>query len=120
MRRVVVVQTLELLCLALIAGAVGMCGGYLMAAALLPDVAATLRGLYGADVSGSLHLRPVWWLSGFAIALLGTGLAAAAGLWQVLRMPLLAAARSRAWGLASRRAARWQAGVGGALLGRLF
>ena len=116
LRRLVVVQTLELLCLALIAGAVGMCGGYLMAAALLPDVAATLRGLYGADVSGSLHLRPVWWLSGFAIALLGTGLAAAAGLWQVLRMPLLAAARSRAWALASRRAARWQAGAALALL----
>ncbi|MBT6543537.1 MAG: ABC transporter permease, partial [Rhodobacteraceae bacterium] len=116
LRQLVVVQTLELLCLALVAGTVGMCGGYLMAAALLPDVAATLRGLYGADVSGSLHLRPAWWLSGFAIALLGTGLAAAAGLWQVLRMPLLAAAQSRAWALASRWAARWQAGAALALL----
>ena len=115
--QLVAVQTLELLCLALIAAAVGMCGGYLMAAALLPDVAATLRGLYGADVSGSLHLRPVWWLSGFAIALLGTGLAAAAGVWQVVRMPLLAAAQSRAWALASRRAARWQAVAALALLG---
>ena len=36
-------------------------------------VAATLRGLYGADVSGTLQLRPVWWLSGLAIALGGIG-----------------------------------------------
>ena len=116
LRRLVAVQALELICLALTAGAIGICTGYGMAAALLPDVAATLRGLYGADVSGSLQLRPVWWLSGFAIALLGTALAAAAGLWQVMRLPLLAAAQHRAWSLASRRAAVWQAAVALALL----
>ena len=32
-----------------------------IAAALLPDVAATLRGLYGASVAGTLSIRPVWW-----------------------------------------------------------
>ena len=32
--------------------------GYLVAAALLPDVAATLRGLYGAAVGRELALRP--------------------------------------------------------------
>ncbi|MDG2405621.1 MAG: ABC transporter permease, partial [Paracoccaceae bacterium] len=116
LRRLVAVQLLELICLALTAGAIGICAGYGMAAALLPDVAATLRGLYGADVSGSLQLRPVWWLSGFTIALLGTALAAAAGLWQVMSLPLLATAQHRACSLASRRAAVWQAAVALALL----
>ncbi|MBK5946695.1 ABC transporter permease, partial [Rhodobacter veldkampii DSM 11550] len=54
----------ELLGLALIAGLVGLALGYGIAAALLPDVAATLRGLYGAEVAGSLRLRPGWALAG--------------------------------------------------------
>ena len=43
--------------------------GYAIAAALLPDVAGTLRSLYGAEVAGTLAFRPGWALSGLAIAL---------------------------------------------------
>ena len=49
----------------------GVALGYVIAALLLPDVVATLRGLYGADLSGSLSLRPEWWLSGLGIAVAG-------------------------------------------------
>ena len=59
---------MELLVLALVAGAIGIGLGYLVAAALLPDVAATLRGLYGAEVTGTLSLRPGWWLAGLGMA----------------------------------------------------
>lgn len=90
----------ELAALALIGGAVGVALGYIVAAALMPDVAATLRGLYGAEVSGQLALRPVWWLSGLAIAMGGTAVAAAVALWSLARMPLLASAQPQAWGLA--------------------
>ncbi len=48
----------EILLLALGAGVVGMICGYLIAAALLPDVAASLEGLYGASVGGRLALAP--------------------------------------------------------------
>ena len=89
----------ELVILALIAGIIGVAAGYFVAAALLPDVAATLRGLYGADVSGQLSLRPAWWLSGLAIAVGGTGVAAAGALWSLAKMPLLASAQPRAWAL---------------------
>ncbi|HSF63188.1 MAG TPA: ABC transporter permease, partial [Paracoccaceae bacterium] len=75
--RLVALMAVELAVLALVAGMIGVALGYVMAAALLPDVAATLRGLYGADVSGQLTLRPVWWLSGLGIALGGTAVAAA-------------------------------------------
>ncbi|PQO24616.1 ABC transporter permease [Rhodobacteraceae bacterium WD3A24] len=105
----------ELALLALVAGLAGVGLGYVMAALLLPDVAATLSGLYGAEVSGTLALRPSWGLSGLAIALAGTLIAAAQGLWRVGRMPVLAAAQPRAWGLASARELVIQAGAALAL-----
>ncbi|MBF6309152.1 FtsX-like permease family protein, partial [Nocardia farcinica] len=72
LRQLVGLMVLELLVLALIAGGIGVVLGYLLAASLLPDVAATLEGLYGARISGALSLQPAWWLSGLGIALLGT------------------------------------------------
>ena len=87
--RLVVLLILELLVLALIAGALGIGLGYVIAAALLPDVAATLRGLYGATVEGTLTLSPAWWLSGIAIAVAGTALAALTALWTVARLTKL-------------------------------
>ena len=68
----------ELVALALVAGLVGLVCGYFIAAALLPDVAASLRGLYGAQIPGQLMLKPQWWIAGIAISILGA-LAAAAG-----------------------------------------
>ncbi|MEL6584759.1 MAG: ABC transporter permease [Pseudomonadota bacterium] len=108
-RALVALMAAELLTLALIAGGLGVVMGYLVAAALLPDVAATLRGLYGAPVTGSLTLAPSWWLSGVAIAVLGTGAAAAASLYRAATLPLLAPAQPRAWARASERTLRWQA-----------
>src|SRR6202451_1917475 len=63
-RRLNTVLVLELISLALVAGIVGLVGGYLIAASLLPDVAASLRGLYGAQIPGQLTLRPEWWVTG--------------------------------------------------------
>ncbi len=103
----------ELFALALIAGTLGVALGYLVAAALLPDVAATLRGLYGAQVSGALTLNPAWWLSGLAIALLGTAVAGAQSLWRTAHLPILAPAQPRAWAIASLKSLKRQA-LGGA------
>lgn len=108
LRRLITLMAVELMIFALMAGIVGVALGYVVASLLLPDVAATLRGLYGADVSGSLQLRPVWWASGLAIALGGTGLAAGRALWDMSRMPLLAAAQPRALAMAAGRNARVQ------------
>ena len=106
----------ELLLLSLIAGAIGVGLGYLVAAALLPDVAATLRGLYGAEVPGTLALRPSWWLAGLAISVVGTLVAAGQSLWRLWHLPLLATAQPRAWAREAARGLRWQAGAGVTLL----
>ena len=103
LRRLILLMAVELAVLALIAGLIGVGLGYLIAAALLPDVAATLRGLYGADVAGQLSLRPVWWLSGLAIAMGGTAVAAGGALWSLARMPLFSGAHPRAWAMARQR-----------------
>ena len=71
--------------LATIGGILGVIGGYFLAAALLPDVAATLESLYRANVSGSLTFRWQWLASGVAITLLGTALASASGFVETAR-----------------------------------
>ncbi len=116
LRSLIILMASELLVLALIGGVIGVCLGYLVAAALLPDVAATLKGLYGAQVSGTLQLRPSWWISGLAISVLGTAVAAIGALLAVARMPLLASARPRAWAIARGSMRRIQMGVSLGLL----
>ncbi|MEM6897761.1 MAG: FtsX-like permease family protein, partial [Pseudomonadota bacterium] len=98
--------------LATLAALLGIALGYLVASALLPGVAGTLRGLYGARVSGSLTLDPGWVLSGFFITYAGATAAAGASLWRVAHLPILAPARPRAWAMASDRARQVQAAVG--------
>lgn len=102
----------ELLVLALLAGILGLIIGYLVAAALLPDVAASLRGLYGAPVTGTLTLRPAWIASGLAIALLGALVAGGQGVWHLHRLPILAAPGQQSWRLGSATRDRVQAVTG--------
>jgi len=114
--RLIWLMAAELICLALIAGSAGAALGYVIAAALLPDVAATLRGLYGAEIAGSLGLRPGWFLSGLGVALGGTVIAAGGTFVQLSRLPLLASAQPRAVATAAGGRARWQGGLAVGLL----
>ncbi|MGY8663576.1 ABC transporter permease [Bradyrhizobium sp. UFLA05-109] len=97
------VLVIELVVLALAAGLVGLACGYVIAAALLPDVAASLRGLYGAQIPGQLSLRGEWWLAGVGISIIGALIAAATSLIKAMRLPLLATAQPQAWQQAQRR-----------------
>lgn len=115
--RLIVLMLLEIVVLAVLAGALGITLGYLIAALLLPDVAATIRGLYGADVADTLQIRTAWWLSGMAMALGGALVAATSAFWRLARMPILASAGGRAWALASGRTRMLQAAAAILLLG---
>ncbi|WP_418137846.1 FtsX-like permease family protein [Agrobacterium sp. El2ro-1b] len=103
---------IEITLFALLSGAVGVVLGYVIASALLPGVAATLGGLYGASVAGSLSIRPEWWLAGLGMALIGTWLSSLQHLWRVWRMPVLSTAHSRAWTMASARGLALRATIG--------
>jgi putative ABC transport system permease protein len=106
-----VVLVLELVSLALVAGLIGLVCGYFIAGALLPDVAASLRGLYGAHIPGHLTLQPQWWIAGVAISIAGALAAAAASLTKALRLPLLATAQPYAWQQAQRRWLTYQSAL---------
>src|SRR6202021_574093 len=97
------VLLMELVSLALVAGVVGLVCGYLIAASLLPDVAASLRGLYGAQIPGQLTLKPEWWGEGLTITILGALAAAAASLAKAIRLPVPAPAQPYAWQQAQQR-----------------
>ena len=97
MRTLIPLITFEMMTLAVIGAGFGIILGYFIAAFLLPDVAATLRGLYGAQISGTLELRASWWVSGMVLALIGTAVALSSRIWQIVQMPLLASAKPRAW-----------------------
>ncbi|RWU19289.1 ABC transporter permease [Pseudomonas alkylphenolica] len=107
---------LELGVFALLGGLLGVATGYLLAAALLPDFAASLRGLYGASVAGHLTLSAEWWLIGVAVSVLGALLAGASSVLRAARLPLLALAQPQAWRLAQGPWLRRQAWLAGLLL----
>jgi putative ABC transport system permease protein len=97
------VLLVELVSLALIAGIVGLVCGYLIAASLLPDVVASLRGLYGAQIPGQLTLKGEWWIAGLIISVVGALAAATASLAKAIRLPVLVAAQPYAWQQAQQR-----------------
>ena len=106
----------ELGVLSLLGGVLGVASGYLLASLLLPDVAASLRGLYGAEVPGQLSLSPGWWLAGLGLSLFGALLAGGSSLWRAARLPLLALANAQAWHEAHGRWLRRQGWVAGTAL----
>lgn len=106
----------ELAAFALLSGILGVTIGYGLASMLMPGVAATLRGLYGASVPGTLSIRPEWWGAGLAMALAGTAISSAQCIWRLWTMSILSSAQSRAWAVASNRASFMQAFAGAFLL----
>ncbi|QJI36951.1 ABC transporter permease [Pseudomonas sp. ADAK13] len=115
-RMLILSLAVELGGMAVLGGLMGVASGYVLASLLLPDVAASLRGLYGAEVPGQLSLSPLWWLSGLGLGLLGALLAGASSLWRAARLPLLALADAQAWHHAHGRWLRRQGWVAGAAL----
>lgn len=85
----------EMVVMALIAGSLGLTLGYQIARVLIPDVAATLAGLYGARIGDQLSLQASWWWSGLSMTFFGALLATLTHLWQVARLPILARAEAR-------------------------
>jgi len=107
---------LELGVFAVLGGLAGVASGYALAAMLLPDVAASLRGLYGAQVAGQLSLPAWWWLAGVVVSVLGALLAGVSSVLRAARLPLLALAQPQAWRLAQGPWLKRQALAAGLLL----
>jgi putative ABC transport system permease protein len=114
--RLVALLVGEALILALLGGLLGVALGYVLAGLLMPGVAMTLSGLYGADLTGGLSLRPSWVLMGLGIAVAGALVGSAQAMWRLHRLPILAGPQPRAWGRASTRELAFQGGAAAGLL----
>ncbi|MEL6379552.1 MAG: FtsX-like permease family protein [Pseudomonadota bacterium] len=110
------VLLLEMAAIAVIAGLLGVLMGYVIAAALLPNISLTLRGLYGASVENSLPVRPIWLVIGIAMSLAGAMIASVSMLWKARTMPVLASAQPQAWVGLQRRSFLRQAALGTVLV----
>ena len=115
LRTVLAGLTLELGAFAVAGGLAGVASGYLLAGLLLPDFAASLRGLYGAQVAGHLSLSAEWWLAGLGVSVLGALLAGVGSVLRAARLPLLALAQPQAWRMAQGRWLMRQAILAGVL-----
>lgn len=107
LRELVSVMLVELTVLSAVAGILGLLCGYFVAQLLLPDIAASLRGLYGADVSSKLLVSPQWWFAGIAIAIAGALVASAHVFYRVARLTVLVSALPHSW---QREQRRWRIG----------
>ena len=96
-RALVGLLALELLLLGLISALAGIVSGVWLARLLLPDVAATLGSLYGADVAMTLNLPWHYWLGGLAVTLGGLLLAGSGVLWRAARLSVLGLGQAQAW-----------------------
>ncbi|MAD75106.1 MAG: ABC transporter permease [Rheinheimera sp.] len=75
----------ELLLLSGLIALPGLLFGYWIATLLLPDLSASLNGLYGAELSDKLHLSWRWYLQGILMAWGGTLLAATVPLLKLIK-----------------------------------
>ncbi|MGH8383001.1 FtsX-like permease family protein [Pseudomonas sp.] len=116
LKTVLIGLALELGVFALLGGLAGVASGYVLAALLLPDFAASLRGLYAAQVAGQLSLPAWWWLAGVVVSVLGALFAGVSSVLRAARLPLLVLAQPQAWRLAQGPWLRRQAIAAGLLL----
>lgn len=108
LRALVAAMMCELTLLALIAGGAGLICGRLIAAALFPNLSASLEDLYGAQLADGLTLDARWWVSGLGMAMLGALIAAGGGLYKIIRLPILSGGGPFAWRQLQEKYLRWR------------
>ncbi|MFP4263180.1 MAG: FtsX-like permease family protein, partial [Halomonas sp.] len=96
-RQLVGLLTLELVLLGILGALAGIVSGVWLARLLLPDVAATLENLYGAEVAAELRLPWHYWLGGLGVTLGGLFLAGSGVLWRAARLSVLGLGEAQAW-----------------------
>ncbi|MGM0701599.1 MAG: FtsX-like permease family protein [Pseudomonadota bacterium] len=96
-RQLVGLLALELVLLGTLGALIGIVSGVWLARLLLPDVAATLESLYGAEVAAQLRLPWHYWLGGLGVTLGGLFLAGSGVLWRAARLSVLGLGQAQAW-----------------------
>ena len=96
-RALIQALALELVLLSIAGGLIGLALGYGLAVLLMPGLAMTINGLYGAGLAGSVSLAPIWVIISFATSFAGAIIAGVQLLSRVQALPLLALRDGRQW-----------------------
>ena len=87
----------ELLLISFVSGVLGVIASFLLATALIPDVAVTLNGLFGANLKNSLSLDIMFWVSSIGIATFGALSSSVPALGKMLSLNPIESAKKIAW-----------------------
>ena len=87
----------EIFVISAISGILGVILSYFLAAALLPDVAMTLNGLFGANIKNSMSLNSFFWSSSISISTFGALFASVPTLWKSIKLSPLDSAKKVTW-----------------------
>ncbi len=90
-------MVLEILIIAIVSGILGIILSYLLASALLPDVAMTLNGLFGATLKSSLSIDSLFWFTSLCITTSGAICSSAPVLWKSLTLNPIDSAKKIVW-----------------------
>ena len=101
-------MVVEVLLISLIAGNIGVILSYFLAAALLPDVAVTLNGLFGANLNKGLSLDPSFWISSLGISTFGAVCSSAPSLWKIGTLSPIEASKKIAWYIKTKSNLKYQ------------
>lgn len=112
-RTLVTLLALELVLLGLLGALAGLVSGVWLASTLLPNVAATLQSLYGANVGSRLSLPWHYWLGGVGVTLGGLFIAGSGVLWRASRISVLGLGQAQSWRTGFQRQLRLQTWLGG-------
>ncbi|MBT5030830.1 MAG: ABC transporter permease [Proteobacteria bacterium] len=88
-RELAVGLIIEYLLWVLIGTLLGCALGFWLGSSLLPNISATLNGLYGASVATGAIFNPQWLWQTMAIGLVGMGLAIAVPMWNLMSTPAI-------------------------------
>ena len=98
----------EVLLISLIAGNLGVILSYFLAAALLPDVAITLNGLFGAKLNNGLSVDAVFWFSSLTISILGAACSSAPSLWKIATLSPIDSSKKISWYIKTKSNLKYQ------------
>ncbi len=88
---------LEILMISTMSGILGVVSSYFLASILLPDVAMTLNGLFGASLADNLTIDGMFWFTSLCISILGALCSSAPVLWKSLSLSPIESAKKIAW-----------------------
>lgn len=114
------VYLVEAIGFALVGGAIGVIGGWLLARGLVGSIATTINDLYATVRPGPVELDRATWIKGLIVSTVSCLVGAMIPVYQASRVPPVNAFRGTASERASRSSANWLLAIGAVFLAASF